>query len=141
MKNICDWNNCFEEGSYKAPIEKDNSKKYRMLCLNHIKEFNKNWNYFEGMDDKQINEFIKSDMTWHKSTQSFSSSDNFFKVLWNNALREDLNKYKINGQFDPTNKFNHNDVKAFDILGLSIVIKWKIIREKFKKLVKNITLI
>ena len=31
MKNICDWNNCFEEGSYKAPIEKDNSKKYRML--------------------------------------------------------------------------------------------------------------
>ena len=137
MKNICDWNNCFEEGSYKAPIEKDNSKKYRMLCLNHIKEFNKNWNYFEGMDDKQINEFIKSDITWHKSTQSFSSSDNFFKVLWNNALREDLNKYKINGQFDPTNKFNHNDVKAFDILGLSIGIKWKIINEKFKKLVKK----
>ena len=96
MKIICDWNNCFEEGSYKAPIEKDNSKKYRMLCLNHIKEFNKNWNYFEGMDDKQINEFIKSDMTWHKSTQSFSSSDNFFKVLWNNALSEELNKYKIN---------------------------------------------
>ena len=137
MKIICDWNNCFEEGSYKAPIEKDNSKKYRMLCLNHIKEFNKNWNYFEGMDDKQINEFIKSDMTWHKSTQSFSSSDNFFKVLWNNALREDLNKYKINGQFDPTNKFNHNDVKAFGILGLSIGIKWKNIKEKFKKLVKK----
>ena len=137
MKNICDWNNCFEEGSYRAPIEKDNSKKYRMLCLNHIREFNKNWNYFEGMDDKQIYDFIKSDMTWHKSTQSFSSSDNFFKVLWNNALREDLNKYKINGQFDPTNKFNHNDVKAFGILGLSIGIKWKNIKEKFKKLVKK----
>ena len=139
MKNICDWNNCFEEGSYKAPIEKDNSKKYRMLCLNHIKEFNKNWNYFEGMDDKQINEFIKSDMTWHKSTQSFSSSDNFFKVLWNNALNENLNKYKVNGQFDHINqfKFNHNDVKAFGILGLSIGIKWENIKEKFKKLVKK----
>ena len=137
MKNICDWNNCFEEGSYKAPIEKDNSKKYRMLCLNHVKEFNKNWNYFEGMDDKQISDWIKRDITWHKLTQSFSSSDNFFKVLWNNALREDLNKYKINGQFDPTNKFNHNDVKAFGILGLSIGIKWKNIKEKFKKLVKK----
>ena len=139
MKNICDWNNCFEEGSYKAPIEKDNSKKYRMLCLNHVKEFNKNWNYFEGMDDKQIYEFIKSDMTWHKSTQSFSSSDNFFKVLWNNALNENLNKYKINGQFDHINqfKFNHNDVKAFGILGLSIGIKWENIKEKFKKLVKK----
>ena len=42
MKNICDWNNCFEIGEYKAPIEKDNSKNYRMLCLTHVKEFNKN---------------------------------------------------------------------------------------------------
>ena len=139
MKNICDWNNCLEEGSYKAPIEKDNSKKYRMLCLNHVKEFNKNWNYFEGMNDDQIYEFLKSDMTWHKSTQSFSSSDNFFKVLWNNALNENLNKYKINGQFNHINqfKFNHNDVKAFGILGLSIGIKWENIKEKFKKLVKK----
>ena len=31
MKNICDWNNCNEIGEYKAPIEKDNSKKFRLL--------------------------------------------------------------------------------------------------------------
>ena len=46
MKNICDWNNCNHIGEYKAPVEKDNSKKFRLLCLKHIKEFNKNWNYF-----------------------------------------------------------------------------------------------
>ena len=139
MKNICDWNNCLEEGSYKAPVEKDNSKKYRMLCLNHIKEFNKNWNYFEGMDDDQIYEFIKSDMTWHKATQSFSSSDNFFKILWNNALKDETNKSKLNGQLNYMNKFkfSHNDVKAFSILGLSVGLKWEKIQEKFKKLVKK----
>ena len=58
MKNICDWNNCKEIGEYKAPVEKDNSKKYRMLCLEHVKEFNKNWNYFSGMNDKQIMDFL-----------------------------------------------------------------------------------
>ena len=41
MKIICDWKNCNEIGSYRAPVEKDNSKKYRLLCLNHIKIFNK----------------------------------------------------------------------------------------------------
>ena len=139
MKNICDWNNCFEEGSYKAPIEKDNSKKYRMLCLNHVREFNKNWNYFEGMNDDQIYEFLKSDITWHKPTQSFNSSDNFFKILWNNALKDEINKYKINGQFDHMSqfKFNNNDIKAFSILGVSIGIKWERVQEKFKKLVKK----
>jgi len=139
MKNICDWNNCLKEGSFKAPVEKDNSKKFRMLCLTHVKEFNKNWNYFEGMNDNQIYEFIKSDMTWHKPTQSFSSSDNFFKILWNNALKDELNKNKLNGHFDHMNKFkfNNNDVKAFSILGVSVGIKWERVQEKFKKLVKK----
>ena len=139
MKNICDWNNCSEEGSYKAPIEKDNSKKFRLLCLIHVKEFNKNWNYFQGMNDNQIYDFIKSDMTWHKPTQSFSSSDNFFTILWNNALKDELNKYKLNGKFDHISnfKFNQNDLKAFSILGLSVGLKWEKIQEKFKKLVKK----
>ena len=138
MKNICDWNNCNELGEYKAPVEKDNSKKYRLLCLKHIKEFNKNWNYFSGMNDNQIMNFLKSDMTWHKPTQSFESSDNFFKVLWNNILdgkKEKLENYRFNSmrQF----RFDQNDLKAFNILGVSVGLKWEKIQEKFKKLVKK----
>tara|TARA_B100000686_G_C16494166_1_gene813667 strand:+ start:280 stop:801 length:522 start_codon:yes stop_codon:yes gene_type:complete len=139
MKNICDWNNCSEIGNYKAPVEKDNSKNFRLLCLTHVKEFNKNWNYFSGMNEVQICEFIKSDMTWHKPTQSFSSSDNFFKILWNNALKDEIDKSKFNGQFSHMKKFrfSHNDVKAFSILGLSVGLRWKKVQEKFKKLVKK----
>ena len=80
MENICEWENCKEIGKFKAPIEKDNSKKFRLLCLEHIKEFNKSWNYFADMDDKEIQNFVKSDLTWHKPTKSFSSSENFFKI-------------------------------------------------------------
>ena len=137
MKNICDWNNCSKPGDYKAPIEKDNSKEFRLLCLDHIREFNKNWNYFAGMNDDEINEFIKSDMTWHKPTQSFSSSDNFFKILWNNALKNENDKIKFNSSSKNMLKFNHNDIKAFSILGISIGLRWEKIQEKFKKLVKK----
>ena len=139
MKIICDWENCREIGAYKAPVEKDNSKKYRLLCLKHIKIFNKNWNYFENMNDSEILEFIKADMTWHKPTQNFSAQDNFFKILWNNALKEDLNK---NG-FDKNHtklshfSFSDKDLKAFEILGLDVSINWEKIRSKFKKLVKK----
>ena len=139
MKNICDWNNCFEIGEYKAPIEKDNSKSYRLLCLAHVREFNKNWNYFSGMSDRQIYDWLKSDMVWHKPTQSFSSSDNFFKVLWNNALKDELDAASFKSQFNNMNKFkfNINDIKAFGILGVSVGLKWTKIQEKFKKLVKK----
>ena len=100
MKYICDWKNCNKIGEFKAPIEKDNSKKFRMLCLEHVKEFNKNWNYFSGMNDTQVINFLKSDMIWHKPTQSFSSSDNFFKVLWNNTLKDELDSNKFKSEFN-----------------------------------------
>ena len=139
MKNICDWNNCFEIGEYKAPIEKDNSKNFRLLCLDHVKEFNKNWNYFSGMSDQQIYDWLKSDMVWHKPTQSFSSSDSFFKVLWNNTLKDELDRSSLKNKFNDINKFNFNinDIKAFGILGVSVGLKWSKIQEKFKKLVKK----
>ena len=139
MKRICDWNNCLELGEYKAPVEKDNSKNYRLLCLDHIKEFNKNWNYFSGMSDEEVVNFLKSDMTWHKPTQGFSSSDNFFKILWNNALNDGLNDLKFKKHFKNTKEFsfNNNDIKAFSILEIAVGLKWDKIQEKFKKLVKK----
>ncbi len=139
MKNICDWNNCKELGEYKAPVERDNSKNFRMLCLKHVKEFNKNWNYFSGMNDNQIMNFLKSDMTWHKPTQSFSSSDNFFKVLWNNTLKDELDSKKLKSDFNHMRqfKFDNKDIKAFEILGLSVGMKWMKIQKKFKTLVKK----
>ena len=122
MKNICDWNNCFDTGEYKAPIEKDNSKRYRLLCLAHVKEFNKNWNYFKGMDDEHIR-----------------SSDNFFKVLWNNTLKDEFDKTKLRGEYNHMNqfKFDANDIKAFSILGVSVGQKWEQIQDQFKTLVKK----
>ena len=139
MKIICDWNNCNRPGEYRAPIEKDNSKKYRLLCLEHVREFNKNWNYFTGMSDRQIFDFLKSDMTWHKPTQSFGSNDNFFKILWSNILKGDLNKNNYNQNLDNMNrfKFDKNDIKAFNILSINVGIRWEKIQEKFKKLVKK----
>ena len=139
MKNLCAWENCFEIGEYRAPTEKDNSKKYKLLCLIHIKECNKNWNYFSDMTESEIFDFLKYDMTWHKPTQSFSSSDNFFKILWNNALKDDVKSANfINRQNNLKKfKFNNNDIKAFSVLGISVGLKWNKVQEKFKKLVKK----
>jgi len=115
MKNICEWENCEQSGDFKAPIEKDNSKNYRWLCEEHIKLFNKSWNYFEGMNQNEIENFIKSDITWHRPTQKFGSSDNFFNILWNNALNDKFNFFKqekiVNNFTD--RKLSEKDKDAF----------------------------
>ncbi len=138
MKIICDWENCSEIGSYKAPIERDNSRKFRLLCLEHIKIFNKKWNYFSNMTNEEIEYFIKSDLTWHKSTKSFSSSENFFNILWSNALEDKFNIFKSSGfrEFKKT-KLSNTDKDALDIMELKHDTKWDEIQKKFKTLVKK----
>jgi len=139
MENICEWENCKESGKFKAPQEKDNSKNYKWLCKEHIKLFNKNWNYFEGMSQVEIEDFLKSDLTWHRPTQKFASSDNFFNILWNNALSDKFNFFK---QEKMTNDFtvrklSEKDKDAFRIMELELNADWSIVQKKFKTLVKK----
>ena len=139
MENICEWENCKEIGIFKAPLEKDNSKNYKWLCKEHIKFFNKNWNYFEGMSQKEIENFLKSDLTWHRPTQKFGSSDNFFNILWNNALSDKFNLFQ--GEKILSNlkdiKLSEKDKDAFKIMDLDFNADWPIIKKKFKTLVKK----
>ena len=74
-----------------------------------------------------------------KKTQSFSSSDNFFKVLWNNVLNDGLNNKNLRDKIIRDNQiiFSQNDIKAFGILGVKVGLKWDKIQEKFKELVKK----
>tara|TARA_Y100000590_G_scaffold288086_1_gene324372 strand:- start:376 stop:894 length:519 start_codon:yes stop_codon:yes gene_type:complete len=139
MKNICDWDNCKEIGDFKAPLEKDNSKNYRWLCEDHIKLFNKSWDYFEGMNQSEIEDFLKSDITWHRPTQKFGSADNFFNILWNNALNDNFsffNQEKILNNLNGR-KLNDKDRSAFKIMGLEFNADWPAVRQKFKTLVKK----
>ena len=139
MENICEWKNCKENGKFKAPLEKDNSKNYKWLCERHIKLFNKNWNYFEGMSQHEIENFVKSDLTWHRPTQKFGSSDNFFNILWNNALSDKFNLFKEEKIFNnlKDRKLSEKDKDAFKIMELKFDADWSSIQKKFKTLVKK----
>jgi len=139
MENICEWENCKLSGKFKAPLEKDNSKNYQWFCEKHIKEFNKNWNYFEGMSQNQFESFLKSDVTWHRPTQEFGSADNFFNILWNNALGDEFHFFKDEKKFNHLNgrKLNDKDKDALRIMELEFSTSWEEIQKKFKTLVKK----
>jgi len=138
MKNICEWKNCKEFGKFKAPAEKDNSKKFKLLCEDHIKLFNKSWDYFDGMSEDQILNFLKSDVTWHRPTQKFGSPDNFFNILWNNALNDKFKIFNENGSSHVNqNKLRKEDKDAFNIMELDFNADIKDLQKKFKILVKK----
>jgi DnaJ-domain-containing protein 1 len=90
------------------------------------------------MNDQEIEFFIKSDLTWHKSTKTFGSSDNFFNILWNNALDDKLNIFKSSNFRDfKKTKISQQDKDALQVLELNNEVKWEQIHSKFKELVKK----
>ena len=139
MENICEWENCSEAGKFKAPIERDNVKNFRWLCEKHIKLFNSKWNYFDGMSQNEIELFLKSDLTWHRPTQKFGSTDNFFNILWNNALSDKFIIFKDENTYNnkKIKKLTERDKEAFVIMGLEFNDDWKTVQKKFKTLVKK----
>ena len=66
-QRICDHPNCDKEGLYRAPKDRTLREHY-WFCLEHVQQYNKNWNYYEGLGPEQIEEEIRRDIVGHRPT-------------------------------------------------------------------------
>ncbi|PZP85216.1 MAG: molecular chaperone DnaJ [Azospirillum brasilense] len=64
----CAWADCREPGNFKAPRSRRSVGDYQWFCEAHIVQFNKNWNYFEGMSQDEIYAYQKDATTGHRPT-------------------------------------------------------------------------
>lgn len=65
---LCEFPGCGHAGEHRAPKSRDALHEYRWFCLDHVREYNKAWNYFEGMTQAEIEAFQSSVCTWHRET-------------------------------------------------------------------------
>jgi len=139
----CEAEDCDEIGKFKAPISRENLRKYKWFCIDHIREFNKKWNYYEGMNEEEIEASIKSSSTWERPTwpikNGFNSGlysfdfkmNNFDDVFQNKTGQKDFN-YDNNDR-----NFSKNEIEAFKKLGLKPTMDINNIKAAYKKLVKK----
>lgn len=64
----CDHPGCAGEGEYRAPKGRDRLNEYFWFCLNHVREYNKAWDYYAGMNADQIESEVRRDTTWQRPT-------------------------------------------------------------------------
>lgn len=64
----CAMPGCAGAGVYKAPRSRKDVHDYQWLCLEHIRAFNKEWNFFTGMTDEEIMHFQHDAVTGHRPT-------------------------------------------------------------------------
>ena len=96
-RHKCNNPECNLDAEYKAPISPNNLREYQWFCLHHIKEYNKNWNYFENMSADEIEAFIEDDIIGHRKTHKIGANNNNF--------------------FDKTNEIRENIFSSFNHIG------------------------
>ena len=57
-----------EAGTHRAPVGRMKEGEYFRFCFDHVREYNKGFNYFSGVPDTEIARFQKEAMTGHRPT-------------------------------------------------------------------------
>ena len=64
----CDHAGCREVGLYRAPKARDRLNEYFWFCLDHVRDYNRAWNYYAGMNPEQIEAQLRCDTVWDRPT-------------------------------------------------------------------------
>ncbi|MBI1399914.1 J domain-containing protein [Hyphomonas sp.] len=68
---VCDEPGCDLEGAHPAP--RRNGKGRHFFCEQHVSEYNRRFNFFEGMSEAEAAAFVRSERYGHKRTWRFGS--------------------------------------------------------------------
>lgn len=73
----CNWPGCTGAGEFKAPRSRSTLREYFWFCLDHVREYNRNWNYYEGMDESEVEADIRRDTVWDRPTWKLGTGKSF----------------------------------------------------------------
>jgi len=102
--NQCQWDSCDEMAVHKAPKGRGQEGSYYTFCLKHVREYNKSYNYFEGMSQSDLSKYQKSAMLGNRPTWKLGVDNK--DQLGNFSAEEILKRIKSNRINDYSDKEN-----------------------------------
>jgi curved DNA-binding protein CbpA len=64
----CQWKGCSAPGRHRAPRGRGQDGQYYAFCMEHVRQYNASYNYFDGMNDTEVESFQKDALTGHRPT-------------------------------------------------------------------------
>lgn len=138
----CDAPGCPGLGEHRAPKARDRLYDYYWFCLDHVREYNRHWNYYEGASPDELEREIRSSTTWERPT-------------WPLGVRRSARRITIEDLHDPFGVLNDDELeaagararnrpaadtaeaKAFAVMGLQPPLTEVDLKARYKALVKK----
>lgn len=144
----CQWEGCEKPGSHKAPLGRDREGQYLSFCIDHVREYNKSYNYFSGLADDDIAKIQKDALTGHRPTWTmgvnkdggrspYTDGDPRAAIADRIISRSMRRTGQVGAKSGPTRKLRPLEKKAFDDLGMPHSASAGELKTQYKALVKR----
>ena len=139
----CDSPGCAAEGLYRAPKAPERLRDYHWFCLDHVREYNKAWNFCAGLSESQIEALIRHDTSWERPTRPAS---HWF--AHEQRLRAAASAYAAGEERQARTEWDHQarqrereahtpEAAALRTLGLTAPVTYASIKARYIELVKR----
>jgi hypothetical protein len=71
---VCEHPDCTGEGLYRAPKGRDRLSDYFWFCLDHVRDYNRQWDFYRGMSQAEIEAQIRRDTVWQRPSWPLGSA-------------------------------------------------------------------
>ncbi len=142
----CQWDGCEKPGTHKAPVGRMKEGEFFHFCVDHVREYNKSFNYFSGLSDGEVARYQREAMTgdrptWKAGVNAAAKADiDPSKVRWGRAAP----RAKTRDASDSANRYTPQvkkakplEAKALDTLGLTANATKEMVKTRYKELVKQ----
>ena len=134
---------CDAPGEFKAPLQPanfDGPGEWRFLCLDHVREHNAKYNFFEGMSPDEIHRAQSPIGGWERPSRKFATNGADPPPSWSD-FHDPLDA--ISGRFahirqpQQPSRFSRHEQRALSVLGLGEDADRHSIRERYSNLVRR----
>ena len=147
---VCEWAGCKNKGPHRAPKGRENSREYWHFCLDHVREYNQSYNFFQGMNPDDVARYQKDALTGHRPTWKMGANSGA-KSQGDGAFDAAADPFHVfaelngRGRWRPgaqqakaeTRKVMNAERKALQVMGLAAGATLVEVKNKYKALVKQ----
>lgn len=134
---------CGAPGEFKAPLQPssfDGPGAWRFLCLDHVREHNAKYNFFDGMSADEITDAQSPLAGWDRATRAFAAAGADPAPAWSD-FADPLEA--ISGRFGRArtppqpSRFSRAEQRALQTLGLGGEADRSAVRQRYSLLVRR----
>jgi hypothetical protein len=134
---------CDSPGEFKAPLQPasfDGPGAWRFLCLDHVREHNTRYNFFDGMSPDEITQAQSPLAGWERPSRKFAANGADPPPAWSD-FSDPLDA--ISGRFrsirrdQEQSRFNKPERRALSVLGLGEDADRNQLRKRYSGLVRR----